>query len=125
MAEPRTVTVVVPGRPPNPNRIRGHWTKRHAITVHWKRLAQLMAAEALPSRWRPMARARLDVVHVVPTHGPRDLDNLQAGIKASLDGLVLGRVIADDSDRVLVAINHSIEYRKGVSATEYRFTEVP
>lgn len=119
----RTVTVVVPGRPPNPNRIRGHWTKRHAITVHWKRLAQLMAAEALPSRWAPMQRARLDVVHVVPTRGPRDLDNLAASIKASLDGMVLAHVIADDSDRVLVAITHAIAYRKGEAATEYTFTE--
>jgi Holliday junction resolvase RusA-like endonuclease len=119
----RTVTVVVPGRPPNPNRIRGHWTKRHAITVHWKRLAQLLAQEALPSRWQPMTRARLDVVHVVPTKGPRDLDNLAAAIKASLDGMVLARVIADDSDRVLTAITHSIEYRKGEAATKYTFTE--
>jgi hypothetical protein len=126
MTEPRTITIVVPGRPENPNRIRGHWSKRHGINVKWKTAACLAATEALPPGWEPMRRARMSVVHVVPTKAARDLDNLMAAIKPSLDGLVLAGVIADDSDRVLTAAEHRIEYVKGVAETRYTFdSEAP
>lgn len=121
----RSVTVVVPGRPENPNRIRGHWAKRHGINTRWKAAAAWHAMESLPGDWEPLRRARMYVVHVVPDRRARDLDNLVAGIKASLDGLVLAGVIADDSDRVLVAAEHTIEHVKGVAETRYTFTEVP
>lgn len=119
----RTITVTVPGRPENPNRIRGHWSKRHAINVKWKTAAAWHARVALPDGWAPMRRARMSVIHVVPTRAARDLDNLVAAIKASLDGIVLAGVIADDSDRVLVAAEHTIEHIKGVAETRYTFTE--
>jgi Holliday junction resolvase RusA-like endonuclease len=119
----RSITIVVPGRPENPNRIRGHWAKRHAITVKWKTAAARHATAALPAGWEPMRRARMSVVHVVPTRAARDLDNLVAAIKASLDGIVLAGVIADDSDRVLVSASHVIEHIKGVAETRYTFEE--
>lgn len=124
MTEPRTITIVVPGRPPNPNRIRGHWAKRNGIAQRWKQLAWGCALEQLPVRWRPMERATLEVVHVVPTKAARDHDNLVAGIKPCLDGLVRAGVVVDDSDRVLVSVTHRPEYEKGVAATRYTFTEV-
>lgn len=123
MTEPRTITIVVPGRPENPNRIRGHWSKRHGINVKWKTAAAWHAAAVLPRGWTPLTRARMTVVHVVPTKAARDLDNLVAAIKPSLDGLVLAGVIADDSDRVLTAAEHRIEYVKGVAETRYTFEE--
>lgn len=121
---PRTITITVPGRPPNPNRIRGHWAKRNAIAQYWKAVAWGCANEALPARWRPLERATLEVVHVVPTRAARDHDNLVAGIKHCLDGLVRAGVVVDDSDRVLVSVTHRPEYRKGVAETVYIFTEV-
>lgn len=123
MTTVRSITVVVPGRPENPNRIRGHWSKRHGINVKWKTAAAWHAAMVLPGGWKPMRRARMSVVHVVPDRRARDLDNLVAAIKASLDGIVLAGVIADDSDRVLTGADHRIEYVKGVAETRYTFTE--
>ena len=120
----RAVTIVVPGRPPNPNVARRyHWRTRHSTDQAWKALAVAAAQQALPVAWTPLTKARMSVVHVVPTKARRDPDNLAAGIKASLDGLVLGGVIADDSDRVLVSVSHTIEYVKGVTETRYTFED--
>lgn len=122
---PRTVTIVIPGRPPNPNRTRRyHWRVRHRSDREWRTAARVHALHVLGREWSgPMTRARLEVIHVVPTKARRDPDNLAAGIKASLDGMVDAGVIADDSDRVLVVITHRIEHVKGVTETRYTFVE--
>jgi Holliday junction resolvase RusA-like endonuclease len=119
----RSITVTVPGRPENPNRIRGHWGRRAGINARWKRDAAWYARQVLPPDWQPLTRASLHVVHVVPTRAARDIDNLVAAIKGSLDGLVDAGVVTDDSDRVLSEVRHTIEYVKGVAETRYRFEE--
>jgi crossover junction endodeoxyribonuclease RusA len=119
--EPESVIVVVPGRPPNPNRTRRyHWRARHRADQEWRQAGRL-SAHGL--RRTPMQRATLDVVHVVPDRRRRDLDNLTASIKAVLDGIVDAGVIADDSSRVLVSVTHRIEHEPGVAATRFTFTE--
>lgn len=118
------ITITIPGRPPNPNRTRRyHWRTRHRVDQEWKAAGATLARQALPAGWTPLQQARMSVVHVVPTKARRDPDNLAAGIKATLDGIVLGGVIADDSDRVLVSVTHTIEYVKGVTETRYTFED--
>ena len=122
----RSILVVIPGRPPSPNRQRVHWRVRHRSDQQWRTEARLTAELALPGDWPgPLARATLDVVHVVRDRRRRDIDNLAGATKSSLDGMVDAGLLADDSATVLVSITHRVEHVPGLTETRYTFTEAP
>lgn len=127
----RWISVTVEGRPPTPNARPGNWQADRRKRDEWKGIAQATArAEVMRwelrrgLRWRTLDRCTLQVTFYVPTHAARDWDNLIAGIKPLLDGIVAAKVITDDSDRVIFDVSFAVRYEKGRSATEFEISEV-
>lgn len=131
---PRSVTVVVPGRPPGANALHrmGHWRVRK-VREEWKDAGHAEAVRTMargpfarawmltavgqsgrspestgyiPDRgeWWPLERVTIGVVWRCKVRRRRDFDNLVSGLKPLLDGLVSSGIIADDSTDHLVAL---------------------
>ena len=124
----RTVTIVIPGRPPTPNvAVRfGNWQQRNRTVGQWRDAAIAAADAALEpvaDGWKPIARASLRVTFVLPDRRARDMDNLVASSKCLTDGLVRAGVLAGDSIHHIVRAEYGWRYEPGVSATEYTIEE--
>jgi len=97
-SDPLELRIHVPGRPPSPNaNRRRHWSHDAAEIKRVRRDVQLLALEARGRRdGFPLARAEIELTfRLVAARG--DLDNLLAGSKPIIDGLVDGGAIATDS----------------------------
>lgn len=89
----------------SPNR-RLHRLERAKVVADYRRVTQLIARQALGAgrergrergeSGRPVGPAVLVVTVHPPDHRRRDLDNVLAALKAAIDGLVDGGVLADD-----------------------------
>ena len=90
--------IVVPGCPPNLGNLRLGWAARHRLVASRKALVAVLCREAVARVGMTPATSPRQVHVVVYLAGvPRDGDNLAAGLKADLDGLVAARVLLDDS----------------------------
>jgi len=99
----RSVTVAIPGHPPGGNEL--HQMNRFAVSK--SRLIWRMAVAncvVLPKGWEPITYASLAVEWRYRIKRNRDLDNLVAGLKPVIDGLVSAGVIVDDHSGVLAEI---------------------
>jgi len=116
----RQITVLLDGLPKGLNGSHGHWkvaAKRRRV---WRARAGWLAKKQMLARgWRqPFAAATIRCVRHSSTH--MDYDNLVAGFKPIIDGLVDGGVIADDSDAVIVGR----QYAHAVAPLKHGFVEV-
>ena len=90
--------IVVPGRPPNLGNLRLGWAARHRLVASRKALVAVLGRQAVARVGMTPATSPRQVHVVVYLAGvPRDGDNLAAGLKADLDGLVAAGVLLDDS----------------------------
>lgn len=96
------IEIRIPGRPPGGNALHRmtHWQVRKE-REYWQTTTQWAVLEA---GWRgePMERVTLDIDWHCRTKRRRDWDNLLAGLKPVLDGLVSSRLLKDDSTDNLV-----------------------
>lgn len=90
--------------------------------VHWvrtkerERVMETVRMTALAQRLRPMREVvRVTFRWVVPDRRARDLDNLAASgcVKATLDSLVKGEWLVDDSTRYVSEVRTEVVYEKG------------
>jgi len=89
------IEVVMPGRPPNLGNFRGHWSARARLVRDRRTMMGWYATVARGTAPRAEAPRRAEaVVHLAGRL--RDPDGLVAGIKAELDGLVDGGLLAGD-----------------------------
>ena len=103
---PRVVTVRVPGRPPGGNALhrQGFWRVRKD-REEWRAVAAMAARLAMGAGFGPpIARAEVAVEWRCRTRRRRDFDNLVAGLKPLLDGLVDAGVIQDDDSEHLAVL---------------------
>lgn len=130
---PRTVEVRIPGHPPGGNDLHrmNRFQVRKSREV-WKGLAHQEAVRAMTrgeyakpwmltavgrsgrspessswteeADWWPLTRATLGVSWRYRIRRTRDLDNLIAGLKPIVDGLVSSGILEDDHSGVLVGI---------------------
>ena len=108
MTDPLELRVFVPGRPPSPNATRRrHWAADADDVAGRRGDAKLLAMEASRvagiSDFLPLRRADLVVIFNLDAERG-DLDNLLAGSKPLIDGLVDAGILEDDSVRVLRSI---------------------
>ena len=100
MAEP-VLTIRLPGTPPNPNDRMNHWDRNEAIQ-EWKQMAFIASLEQRP--YPCLSRARLSCTFRFPNTRRHDFDNLVASLKGAIDGLVLAKVLTDDTTEVVAGI---------------------
>lgn len=129
----REVEVRIPGRPPGANALhrqgfwkvrkeRGEWLAvshgasvvamtaspyaRDWIVTAVGRSGRSPASSSYvePGRWWPLSRASLAVEWRCKTRRRRDYDNLVAGLKPLIDGLVSAGIIEDDDSEHLVSL---------------------
>jgi hypothetical protein len=101
--EMRTVIVAISGHPPGGNEL--HQMNRFAVSksrLVWRQATQ--RSVVLPDGWTPLTYASLAVEWRYRVKRNRDLDNLVAGLKPVIDGLVSAGVIVDDHSGVLAEI---------------------
>ena len=78
---------------------RGHWSRGHRLTKHWRQLATIYARkERIPA----LDRARIVVTFHKPTRRRYDPANYYPTVKAIVDGLVDAGVLPDDDGLHLV-----------------------
>lgn len=107
----RAVVVIVPGTPPGANqygkmgtwRIRRERREWRELTAECAGLA-LLHTRSVGAGWPALSRATIEVQWNRRLKRRRDYDNLVAGLKPLLDGLVDARVIVDDSSDVVVSL---------------------
>ena len=99
----REVEVRIPGRPPGANALhrQGFWKVRKD-REEWRGISH-SAALAVRSG-PPFARASLAVEWRCRTRRRRDYDNLVAGLKPLIDGLVSAGIIEDDDSAHLISL---------------------
>lgn len=128
------IEVRVPGHPPGGNELHrmGHWGIRKSRET-WKDATHTAAVRAMASgpfarpwmltavgrsgrspdstsyvpdqgEWWPLTRASLEVTWRYKIRRNRDLDNLVAGLKPMIDGLVSAGILEDDHSGVLVSL---------------------
>lgn len=97
-----TISFELPGLPRSMNGSHGNWYVAAAERKRWRRLSGL---SALAAKNRAGIKGPWDRVRLVITRcstRPMDFDNRVASAKPIVDGLMDARVIADDSDAVIV-----------------------
>ena len=101
----RSLEVRVPGHPPGGNALHRmqHWQVRK-VRDEWRQAAFILALDARPGEWAPLDRASVAVYWRFRVRRKRDLDNLVAGLKPLLDGLVDAGVLVDDSSDHLISL---------------------
>lgn len=119
----RSVTIIIPGRPPTPNaRPANHFAARNESN-RWKADAAMIARAALPSGWVPLERALVNILFCLPTRQRRDMDNLIASTKPLTDGLVEAGVLVDDSIFVIRGMTFDWVITPRLASTQYRVEE--
>lgn len=114
-----SISFELSGLPPGPNvRVNYHWRRRAAVDKQWKADAYLAARAAMDAAWLPytgwpIRHALVSIVHYLPDKRRRDADNLMAATKVILDGVVMAKLLADDSLDEIGQVTHTFEYRKG------------
>lgn len=117
----------IPGRPPSPNRDRRrHWTSDARAVAERRRTAHLVALDAANRSGRsdvlPIPRAELEIVfHLARASG--DLDNLLAGSKAYIDGLVDSGILSGDGVGRLDRITLDWTKATGIEGVAIRIRE--
>ena len=100
-----------PGRLPGMNEIiAASKAHRMAYSTEKKRLTDEICLLAMVAKLKPVTGAVIIRMHWHEPNGRRDVDNVTAGQKFILDGLVAAKVLPDDS-------------RKWVRGLEHRFPE--
>ena len=85
----------------NANDRDSHWARRKRITRALREAAGWAArAQHIP----PLTRARITAVYEPPDRRRRDAPNWYPSFKAAIDGLVDAKVLVDDSDRYVTAL---------------------
>lgn len=105
--EPRTVATLSPNA-----RAQSHWPR----TVARERIMEAVAFRAAVTGLRPMhGPVTVTFRWVVPDRRKRDIDNLAGNgtVKATLDALVRGGYLVDDSTRYVADVRTVVEYVKG------------
>ena len=105
------------------SRAQSHWPRTNAKNAVKDRVFN----EAVYQRLRPFAvPVSVTFRWIVPTRGRRDLDNLASNgiVKASLDALVEGRWLADDSSQWVREVRTEMEYERGRRALEITLAPV-
>ncbi len=77
--------------------LRGHWTKKHAHTLKWKKLVTQEVYNLRPLA--PLQRATLTLTRV--TSKKPDYDGLVSSFKHVIDGLVEAKIIIDDTQEII------------------------
>lgn len=119
--------LVVPGRPPSPNKSYGHFMARHrdqAGKGSWKERALLLALEARNAAGWPLEPAWEPRWLEIDTYRLRELDPLDNGpgsLKAILDGIK--RVLIWDDGGKWVRLVRPIASHRVATAAEER-TEI-
>ena len=100
---PRTFTITLPAGMEllNANDRDSHWARRRRITGALREAAAWLARQ---QRIPPLARARITAVYEPPDRRRRDAPNWYPRFKAAIDGLVDAKVLTDDSDRYVTAL---------------------
>jgi Holliday junction resolvase RusA-like endonuclease len=127
--------VDIPGVPPSPNtQVREVRQQQARERAKWRKDAGWLAKEARAGYEAEARRGNVGfgyrmpldvygkvmvrVVHYRPDHIKRDWDNLAAGIKPLMDGLVDAGVISDDSVQVIQRMEHIFQVRPKQAGTE-------
>lgn len=99
------IEVRVPGHPPGGNELHrmGKWGIRKSRET-WRQATFVLALDARPGGMAPLSRASLGVTWRYRIRRNRDLDNLVAGLKPMIDGLVDAGILEDDHSGVLVSL---------------------
>lgn len=99
------IEVRVPGHPPGGNDLHrmNRWEVRKS-REEWRTATFVRALDSRPGSFRPLARASLGVTWRYRVRRNRDLDNLVAGLKPMIDGLVDAGILEDDHSGILVAL---------------------
>lgn len=97
------IEVRVPGHPPGGNELHrmGHWGIRKS-RAEWQ--GRVLRALEGGGHYPPLERASLEVLWRYRIRRNRDLDNLVAGLKPLIDGLVEAGILEDDHSGVLVSL---------------------
>lgn len=87
---------------------RGHWAQQYRAARAYRDAVyyeSVNVKNTLKAPWAtpayPFRRARLDLTFIFRRRQDRDEDNLRASFKPGQDGLVLARLIADDTPEYL------------------------
>lgn len=96
----------IPGRLPGMNELtkanRTHWSKGAQQKKKWTRIVAVAARRQVKPVSHPV---RLEI-HWIEPNARRDLDNVQAGLKFVMDGLVEAKIIPDDSRAWVNGFSH-------------------
>ena len=76
--------------------LRTHWKDRHSTNMSWYMFISCEVGLKRPPK--PLKRARISIVR--HAHRTLDFDGLVASMKPVVDGLVVAKVLSDDSWRV-------------------------
>lgn len=88
----------IPGLPPMPNQIMyRHWAVKRQNALHWKRQVAYAVVGRRPSR--PLVQASVYLTRV--SSREPDWDNLAASFKHVIDGLIVAKIIVDDSMKTI------------------------
>lgn len=84
-----TFTITMPLPPPelSPN-TRVFWRKKMAAVAHYRALAAMHTRQLKPKDWKQAKAATVKVRFFFSDRRRRDKDNLQASLKAAIDGIV-------------------------------------
>jgi Holliday junction resolvase RusA-like endonuclease len=97
----------LPDRDLSPNKRLHHIPVYKAKRTAKEEMMWLVLEQGAPKE--PMQKARIDITFVASDKRRRDLDNLFASLKASIDGLVEVGLLWDDSaDRVTYTIRYEL-----------------
>ena len=112
----RWMRIVLPDLPPreaNPNSHSHHYTINKVRAKQHEEMIAYVLEQGRPDT--PMERAHITITWRAKDKRTRDIDNLLASMKGSIDGLVEAGVIVDDSAKHL---SYSLYYEWGDEVTE-------
>ncbi len=115
------VELPLPAHQLSPN-ARVHYQVRARATSEAKDMVVCAVLEQR-ERGKPLAQAIVTVSFVLPDQRRRDHQNLIAGSKAYVDGLVLAGIIEDDDTKHIQEIYPPPIYKKGVGKTIIEVTD--
>ena len=120
----KTDTVVIPGELPDLNQIisasKDHWGSYSSLK---KTNTQIVAYCAKQATKRKYKKIDLDITWYCKNKR-KDKDNIMAGTKFILDGLVMARIIQNDGWAHIGEIRHRFMVDKQDPRVEVRITEV-